>query len=138
MSSSSSIISKGNSINGPIEPSTLITTKAIPKLDNAAGYGVWRPLMEHHLMERKLNDVLKMKIDNWRFISDLVDQYTNKANEVLFKKFGVTWREPVKTPQIKTEKVDESLMNLDKLSNDELKQLNPISSACENCLFNII
>lgn len=98
-------------------------TKVIPKLDNVAGYGVWRPLMEHYLMERKLYDILKMKIDNWKFISDQVDQYTNKSNEEMYKKFGISLRESVKTPQIKTEKVDESLMNLGKLSGDELKQL---------------
>jgi hypothetical protein len=94
-------------------------------METIAGYAVWKPLMEHYLMERRIHDVLKMKIDHWKALSEKADQLKSKASENYYRKFGITWKEPVRAPQIKAEK-DSSSADYEQLSEDEVKQLSTL------------
>jgi hypothetical protein len=105
-----------------IDPLINSAIKAAPKLENISGYNLWRHSIKNYLVDRKLDDILSVEIDDWKIICEKVDSYNSKSNKVLYQMIGVKVKEPVIQPKIKLEEKKQE-NDIEKLNEDQVKEL---------------
>ena len=96
--------SSSSSVSRVIDESHAPTSvRLAPKLEGISQYGLWRRSMENYLTEKKLDDILKMKISSWKSMCDRVDLVKMNQNATLFAKLGITLMDKSVVPKVKLE-----------------------------------
>ena len=99
--------------------------KTGPKLINVKDYPSWRKSMKNYLTERKLDNVLKYKIKDFKSLLLQVDAYNASLSKVLFTKLGISLEDNIQTPKIKMEAKDENsntVIDISTFSKEEREQ----------------